>query len=275
MAGSLSPALHQQEGEAQGLIYLYRRIDLERLGLEAKALGELLTAAERMGFDGLNITHPCKQRVVPLLDQLSEEADALGAVNTVVLSGGRRVGHNTDWFGFAENFRRFLPGAPLGRVARLGAGGAGAAAAYALARLGAREIAVADVELARAAALAETIAARFGAGRARTAGRVEEAVVGADGVVNATPVGMTGHPGISVSAGLLRPAMWVADIVYFPLETALLAAARRAGCRTLSGGGMAVFQAAEGFQLFSGVAPDAERMLAHFAALSGFDAGRG
>src|SRR5262245_52758999 len=107
--GSLTPAMHEQEGAAQGVRYVYRRIDLQVLGIAAEALPELLTAAERMGFDGLNITFPCKQAVIPHLHELSEDAAALGAVNTVVLRGGRRIGHNTDASGFAEGFRRGLP----------------------------------------------------------------------------------------------------------------------------------------------------------------------
>ena len=87
----------------------------------------LLLAAERMGFDGLNITHPCKQAVLPLLTSLSDEARFLGAVNTVVLKDGERHGHNTDWWGFAEAFGRRMPDAPRRRVVQMGAGGAGAA----------------------------------------------------------------------------------------------------------------------------------------------------
>src|SRR4051812_35620811 len=125
--GSLTPAMHEQEGAAQGMRYVYRKIDLQQLGLDAQALPELLTAAERMSFDGLNITFPCKQAVIPLLHDLSEDAEALGAVNTVVLHGGRRVGHNTDASGFAEGVRRGLPGAPLSRGVQGGAGGGGPA----------------------------------------------------------------------------------------------------------------------------------------------------
>src|SRR5215468_6643800 len=106
---SRTPAMHEREGDEQGMRYLYRLIDLEKLGVGAEALPELLSAAERMGFAGLNITHPCKQAVIPLLDELSPDASALGAVNTVVLKDGRRISHNTDWWGFAESFRRGLP----------------------------------------------------------------------------------------------------------------------------------------------------------------------
>lgn len=147
---SLSPAMHQQEGDAQGLRYVYKRIDLEALGLTPDALPELLTAAERFGFAGLNITHPCKQRVLHYLDDLSDDARALGAVNTVVFDNGRRIGHNTDWWGFAESFKRGLPGAPMGQVVQLGAGGAGAAVAHAMLTLGAQSLTLFDVEPERA-----------------------------------------------------------------------------------------------------------------------------
>jgi shikimate dehydrogenase len=94
------------------------------------------------------------------------------------------------------------------------------------------------------------------------------AVRAADGVVNCTPVGMAELPGTPLPVALLRPEPWVAEIVYFPLETRLLRAARAIGCRTPDGGGMAVFQAAGAFRPFTGVAPDAERMLRHVAAMS-------
>ncbi|HYZ34681.1 MAG TPA: shikimate dehydrogenase [Crenalkalicoccus sp.] len=265
--GSRTPALHEREGAEQGLRLIYRRIDLERLGLGPEALPELLTAAERMGFAGLNITYPCKQAVLPLLDELSEEARALGAVNTVVLRDGRRVGHNTDLSGYAEAFRRGLPDVPRGRVVQIGAGGAGAAVAHAAMRLGVDRLTVFDTEKARAAQLAADLVARYGAGRAAAAAELPSAMAEADGVINATPVGMAKFPGSPLPATLLRPALWVSDIVYFPIETELLRAARAAGCRTLGGGGMAVFQAVEAFRLFTGIAPDAERMLRHFAAM--------
>jgi shikimate dehydrogenase len=265
---SRTPALHEREGAEQGLRLIYRLIDLDRLGVGAEALPELLTAAERMGFAGLNITYPCKQAVIGLLHDLSPDARALGAVNTVVLRDGRRVGHNTDCSGFAEGFRRGLPGVARARVVQLGAGGAGAAVAHALLAEGVGVLSITDVEPARAAALAAALNARFGAGRAETCADLAAAVADADGLVNCTPVGMAKLPGLPLPAALLRPALWVAEIIYFPLETELLRAARALGCRTLDGGGMAVFQAVGAFRLFTGIAPDAERMLRHFAAMS-------
>ncbi|HJS86641.1 MAG TPA: shikimate dehydrogenase [Acetobacteraceae bacterium] len=263
---SRTPAMHEREGDAQGLRYLYKLIDLERLRLGVEALPELLVAAERMGFNGLNITHPCKQAIIPLLDELSEDARALDAVNTVVLREGRRIGHNTDWRGFAESFRRGMPGVPLSRVVQLGAGGAGSAVAYAAMTLGVGQLIIIDVDAARARAVADRVCAGFGAGRAVAGSDIAAAMAVADGLINTTPVGMDKYPGLPLPPALLRPDLWVAEIIYFPIETALLRAARDLGCRTLDGGGMAVFQAAEAFRLFTGVTPDAERMLRHFAA---------
>ncbi len=264
---SLTPALHEHEADAQGLRCLYRLIDLDRLGLDGDALPELLAAAERMGFTGLNITYPCKQTVIPLLHALSDEARALGAVNTVVLRDGRRVGHNTDCSGFADNVRRHFGDFAGTRVVQLGAGGAGAAVAHATLTLGARHLALFDIDTARAERLAADLAARFGAGRVAVIADPAAAVAEADGLVNTTPVGMTKFPGLPLDAALLRPALFVADIVYVPIETALLAAARARGCRTLDGGGMAVAQAAEAFRLFTGRAANLDRMARHFGAL--------
>lgn len=268
---SLTPAMHEREGAAHGFRTLYKIIDIDRLGLTPANLPELLEAAERFGFAGLNITHPCKQAVLPLLHEMSDAARELGAVNTVVLRDGRRIGHNTDVSGFAEGFRRGLPGVALHRAVQFGAGGAGTAVAHALLRLGIGHLTVVDVAEERAAALAGHLAEHFGPGRAAAAPAdspaAGDAVAAADGVINTTPIGMANHPGMAIPAALLRPALWVAEIVYFPLETELLARARAIGCRTVSGGGMAVFQAVDAFRLFTGAEPDPDRMLAHFAEL--------
>jgi shikimate dehydrogenase len=266
---SLTPAMHEREGAEQGLLYIYKNLDLEPLGLGPEALPELLLAAQRMGFAGLNITHPCKQLVIPLLDELSPDARALGAVNTVVLRDGKRRGENTDWWGFAEAFRRNMAGCPLDRVVQLGAGGAGAAVAHALLTLGVTQLTIQDVDATRAAGLADSLSARFGAGRAVACADLPAAMAKANGLVHCTPTGMAAHPGLPLQAALLHPALWVADIVYFPLETELLRTARALGCRTLHGGAMAVFQAVEAFRLFTNITPDPERMLRHFASLVG------
>jgi shikimate dehydrogenase len=266
---SLSPAMHMREGRAHGLDYEYRLIDLDVLGLDVASLPDLVAAAEAAGFAGLNVTFPAKQAVLEVLTDLSEDARALGAVNTVVLDGGRRVGHNTDWWGFAEAFRRDLAGAPREAVVLLGAGGAGAAVAHALLVSGVRELRIVEADAARGLALAAALAARFGTGRAAGGWQAADAVDGADGIVNATPVGMAKLPGMPLPAGLVTTRHWLADIIYFPLETELLRHARSLGCRTMGGGGMAVFQAVKAFGLITGRTADARRMEAHFAELAG------
>ncbi|GAA2659282.1 shikimate dehydrogenase [Streptomyces vastus] len=268
---SLSPALHEREADRQGLRYLYRIIDIEALGVPPEAVGDLVRAARDLGFDGLNITHPCKRLVIEHLDALDPQAEALGAVNTVVFEDGRAIGHNTDVTGFAASFARGLPDAPLERVVQLGAGGAGAAVAHAMLTLGAGAVTVTDAVPARAADLAASLNQHFGAGRAAAAGpdQLAALVADADGVVHATPTGMAAHPGLPLPAGLLHPGLWVAEVVYRPLETELLIAARGVGCATLDGGGMAVFQAADAFRLFTGREPDVGRMLADIGELAG------
>ncbi|TWC19423.1 MULTISPECIES: shikimate dehydrogenase [unclassified Pseudomonas] len=266
---SRTPALHEHEGDAQGLRYLYRLIDLDQLKLDSSALPDLLMAAERMNFTGLNITFPCKQAIIPLLDELSPEARGIGAVNTVVLKDGKRIGHNTDCLGFAEGFRRGLKDVARERVVQMGAGGAGAAVAHALLSEGVQLLSIFDVEISRAQSLADNLNQHFGAGRAVAGHDLPSTLGQADGLVNTTPMGMKKLPGMPVPVELLRSELWVAEIVYFPLETELLRNARALGCRTLDGGNMAVFQAVKAFELFSGVVPDAQRMLAHFQSMNG------
>ncbi|HEX5620630.1 MAG TPA: shikimate dehydrogenase [Solirubrobacteraceae bacterium] len=253
---SLSPALHEREAREQGLRYRYRLIELED-----DDVGALLERARRAGLNGVNVTHPVKQAVVPHLDALSDDAAALQAVNTVVFADGRATGHNTDTTGFAESFARGLPGVALDHVVLLGAGGAGTAVAYAALRLGIARLAIVDVEPERAQACVE----QLGSDRA-SVGTLDD-LAGADGLIHATPTGMDAHPGLPLDEDLLRTDLWVAEVVYRPLETELLRAARALGCRTLDGGGMAVFQAADAFALFTGIEPDRERMLRHFAQL--------
>lgn len=266
IAKSRSPAIHESEAAALGLRMVYRTVDFETFGGGGDALPDLLTAAEHFGFDGLNVTHPYKQVIMPLLDEISDEARGIGAVNTVVLRDGKRLGHNTDASGFTGCFRRGLPGAAIGHVLQIGAGGAGAATSHALLAMGAGAVGIHDIEPARAARLVESLTARFGAGRAYVAQDLDAAAAQADGLVQTSPVGMSGHPGRPISATLLRPAMWVLDIIYFPLETELMAAAQSQGCRTIGGCAMVVLQAADAFELFTGIPPDRDRMLRRFYA---------
>jgi shikimate dehydrogenase len=263
---SLTPAMQEEEARHHGLRLHYQLIDLDRTPGAAQQLQSLLTAARIMGFAGLNITYPCKQSVIPLLDELSPEARAMGAVNTVVVEAGRLVGHNTDGWGWAWGFRRALPQADLDCVVLLGAGGAGSAIAHAVIGLGARTLRVVDSDQARARALATALGGQHPV-RVETFAEAEPALEAATGLIHATPTGMAKHPGLPLPAGLLRPSLWVSEVVYSPIETALLRAARAAGCRTVDGGAMAVGQALGAFELFTGLQADAARMEAHFHQL--------
>jgi shikimate dehydrogenase len=261
---SLSPAMHEAEAQAQGLRLHYQLIDLDATGRGPEALPGLIEAARVMGFAGLNITYPCKQAVIPLLDALSDEAAAMGAVNTVVFKGGQAIGHNTDGSGWRWGFERALPGADLTRAVLLGAGGAGSAIAHAALRLGVQHLVLVDSDAARASALANALNAGYGAGRASAAADVAPALRGATGLIHATPTGMDKMPGLPLPAALLRAGLWVSEVVYFPMETALLKAARVLGCKVSDGGGMAVGQALGAFEHFTGLQPDTPRIDAHF-----------
>jgi shikimate dehydrogenase len=262
---SLSPAMHEREASVLGLELRYELWDLGTLGASPGEVGDLLRRARYAGYRGLNITHPCKQLVIPHLDTLSQDAAAIGAVNTVVITDDGFAGHNTDWTGFRRGLVDGLTGVPLGRVVLVGAGGAGAAAAYALLDLGTEHLAVVDADPDRAARLA----ADLDPDRVR-GGSLDDLpalLARAHGVVHATPVGMAAHPGQAVPSELLRPDLWVAEIVFRPLHTALLAAAVEAGAPVLDGGRMNAHQAAEAFRLFTGLEPDPARMYAHLREL--------
>lgn len=264
--GSLTPGLHEGEADRLGLAYTYRVIDLDAIGQPAERSAALVRHAADLGFDGLNVTHPSKQLVQDGVDELSPEARILGAVNTITFHDGKAVGHNTDHTGFTEGLKAGLPSASTDSVVQIGAGGAGAAVAFGLLSTGTRHLVIADIEPARAEALAARLAPHFPGSQlsvTRTddvAGRIRDA----DGLVNSTPIGMTGHPGMPVDPDLLHSGLWVADVIYRPLETELIKAARGKGCAVLDGGRMVVGQAAAAFELFTGIPADAERMLAAF-----------
>ena len=271
---SLTPPLHMAEARALGLDYVYRTIDIAALGIAPTEVGTLVRAARTLGYDALNVTHPCKQLVVEHLDALDERAARLGAVNTVIFGDRGAVGYNTDASGFATAFRTGLPGAAVTEVVQLGAGGAGAAVADALLSDGTEHLTVVDVDVARATALARALTDRFPTARvdAGESDKLPVLLPHSDGLVHCTPTGMADHPGLPVDPDLLHAGLWVADIVYRPLSTELLQAARRAGCRTLSGGHMAVHQAADTFTLVTGLQPDLDRMFATFTHLLGGEA---
>lgn len=262
---SRSPWLHEQEARAQGLELTYELFDFTERGLGDGDLGPLLHRLADEGYLGVNVTFPFKQAVIPLLDELADCARAVGAVNTVAMRDGRLIGYNTDKTGFQESVAEGLPDAALGAVLQLGAGGAGAAVANALLSLGTGRLKIADVDIGRAEALADRLNAEYGPGRviARSIAAIDTSAI--EGIVNTTPMGMAANPAPAIDPALISSRHWVADIVYFPLETQLLRIAREKGCRTLDGSGMVVGQAARAFEIFTGTKADKMRMARSFA----------
>ncbi|MDN6135411.1 MAG: shikimate dehydrogenase [Brevibacterium sp.] len=258
ISASRTPRMHEDEGDAHGLTTIYRTIDVAEQRLASVPLDELLTSAVNLGFDGLNITHPFKQQVIDLLDDVDPVARRIGSVNTVVIDeAGRTTGHNTDVTGFARGFEAGLNGAARDQVVQIGAGGAGRAVAFALSELGVKDLVLTDISAERAQDLAAEIGDHA---RAVPMAELKPAITSADGIVNATPVGMAAFPGTPFDTSLLDSQTWVADVVYFPLETQLLAEAKGKGCRTLDGSGMAVNQAIDAFELFSEQKAEPARM---------------
>lgn len=273
IGSSLSPVLHEAEARALGLAdYRYELLDIDILrgpGGQRRSpadAADVVRTAVADGFTGFNITHPCKQIVIGGLDGLDPHAAALGAVNTVVVADdGRLIGHNTDYSGFLTALRGGLPGAALEVVVLCGAGGAGSAVAHGLATAGTGKLVIADADPARAAALADQVSRAHPGieGIGIAAVDIAAHVPDADGVVNASPIGMEGFPGTPFSTAALHGRLWVVDIVYRPACTALLGAAAALGCRTLDGARMLVAQAADTFALVTGVEPDRHRMRRH------------
>lgn len=260
---SLSPILHETEARALGLDYKYLKLDVDNLPA-GSSIGDILMAARRLGFTGLNITHPFKQAVIDYLDEISDEASEIGAVNTVVFDAARTAGYNTDSYGYQQLALSSLVGHRTDRVVQFGAGGAGSAVAYGHLDVFPGRLDLVDIDTDRARVLAEKLAGRFGEHRIGWASTSDIAALlaEADGFVNATPMGMAAHPGSPIPAGIITAQHWVIDIVYMPLRTQLMIDAEVAGAHVVGGHAMTAYQAAKAFELFTGQRPDTQRMLA-------------
>lgn len=264
IAHSAAPAMHEAAGAATGIRVHYQLIEVP--GADAATLRLLAEGVRRLGFAGVNVTFPYKEAILPLLDAIDPDAAPIGAVNTVVVRDGKLIGHNTDTTGFARAITEEIADPKAGPVVLVGAGGVGRAAGFALARLGVPELRILDQDEAKAAGLARDLAAVPGA-RAAYATDLAAALAGAAGVVNATPVGMLPNRGTPVPPALLRADLWVADVVYYPLVTPLLTAARAIGARTVTGRALTIHQAADAFALFTGTRPPIAPLEAAFDAV--------
>jgi len=259
---SLAPALHEDAAAAAGMIGHYHLMDVD--GPRMRTLPELFAAVRTAGFAGVNVTFPFKEAVIPLLDEVSPEAAEIGAVNTVVFDpAGRSTGHNTDRSGFRAAFlAAFGADAVRGKpVLQLGAGGAGRAVAFALRDLGVSSLQLYDRDTQRA----RNLSADLG-GNCEVLEAPEPAAASVAGIVNATPIGMTGHDGLPMTPEVVQSHQVVADVIYTPLATEFLKAAKAKGARTMGGAGMCVHQAVRAFELFTGCVPDIARMDRAFLA---------
>lgn len=268
IARSRSPRLHVEAGRLCGIAVTYERLVPRDLGLDFGAVFDCCAAE---GFRGINITYPYKEEVVSRLRVRDPGTAAIGACNTVLFADGGAEGHNTDCSGFMAAFRaRFGPGSP-GRVAMAGAGGVGKAIAFGLARLGARELRVCDPDRGRAERLASALEAAAPAMMVCHSPSIEAAADGADGLVNATPLGMAGHPGTAIPKAAIDGAAWAFDAVYTPVDTAFLRDAAAVGVEIMSGYELFYHQGVDAFRLFTGMAVEAAALR---AALAGATAER-
>lgn len=259
---SAAPAMHEAAAQALGLSAHYRLIDVA--GADQTKLRAMLDGVRLLGFSGVNVTFPYKEAVIPLLDVLAPGAAAIGTANTVVVRDGKLTGHNTDATGFAAAFRAVLGSPGDAPVALIGAGGVGRAIGFALAELGARTLRIIDRETDKANALAARLADRM---KTEVCRDVAQALDGAGGVINGTPIGMLPNRDSPVPAELLHAGLFVADAVYTPLWTPLLQVARTKGCRVMTGRELCIYQAADAFRLFTGLDASRERIGAAFDAV--------
>lgn len=266
---SLTPDLHMTEARNLGLDYEYRIIDLLQPELQGMEIAEVLEAASKSGYRAVNVTHPFKQQALPHLASVSDEVADIGATNLVIAPGAKAHGENTDWSGFEFALRQSIPSAERDLVLQVGAGGAGGATAYALLKWGVKRLVLTDINLARADELVSKYQSRFPGTQiiALPMTRALALLSQVDGVVQATPIGMYGHPGMPFEIKTLNPLAWVADVVYRPIETELLMQAREAGHVVVSGGWMALGQAVDSLRLITGLEPDVARMRKHFLEL--------
>ncbi len=250
---SLSPRIHNAAFAALRLNWCYVAFPVPR-----DRLGDALRGLAALGVAGANVTVPHKEAAVAYLDETSDEARAIGAVNTVRVDGRRLIGHNTDGEGLLDALRADGRLAVAGiRAVIIGAGGAARAAAFARARAGAAAIAIANRNWDRARALADAVRRAFPAcavdavplGGSGVAGALREAAL----LIQATTVGGGAQrEAAPVDPAALHPHLFVMDMIYEPRETVLLRAARDRGCRTLGGLPMLVYQGARAFEIWTG-----------------------
>jgi shikimate dehydrogenase len=266
---SRTPGMHERVGHVLGLNYSYEIMDVDTAQYCNFSLAQLIERCESLGYAGLNITYPFKQEVLPLLDELSVNAKMLAAVNTVVFKQGRRFGYNTDYSGFVKAFEQQMSDVVVDRVLLLGAGGAGSAAAFAMAGSSPKSVFIYDCNPEKAAQLALKLNIYYPHLNVECYDCLTKAIAAKpNGVINSSPMGMQAYPGSAFPQGEWQPFQWAADLVYLPLQTQFLCDAEAAGCKTMSGAHLAIQQAVDSFAIITGQLADAQHFSRAFAALN-------
>ncbi|TFL17550.1 shikimate dehydrogenase [Jannaschia formosa] len=254
IAHSRSPRLHGHWLRRYGIDGHYVPLHVRAEDLEAT-----LALLPRLGFAGINVTIPHKEAVFALADEVTDRARAVGAANTLTFRDGRIHADNTDGYGFLANLRQEAPGRDARAPALvLGAGGAARGVIAALLDEGAERVTLTNRSAGRAEALAELFGPRV---VTHPWERAAEALPGHALVVNTTSLGMAGNPPLELDLTGLDPTATVTDIVYTPLETPLLAAARARGNPVVDGLGMLLHQAVPGFRAWFGAEPQVDDAL--------------
>jgi shikimate dehydrogenase len=258
IARSRAPELHRLAGQLCGIAITY-----DLIALESESPGEFdgaLAACRSRAYRGVNVTHPFKERAAQVVDSAPEQVRRLSAVNTIRLDGGVAAqGFNTDYTGFKRAFQSRFSDRMPGTVAIIGAGGVGRAIAFGLSDLGARELRLFDQDGPRSERLAIALQGQAGL-RVTLCKSVEEAIVNADGLVNATPLGMYQHPGTPIPKAMIGTQSWAFDAVYTPTETRFLQDAKDAGLEVLSGYELFFYQGVDAFEVFTGLRVDEARL---------------
>ncbi|AZN71058.1 shikimate dehydrogenase [Georhizobium profundi] len=254
---SKSPMLHRLAGRLCGLDVTYEPLIPADMGLDFDAVFD---QCRESGFRGINITYPYKERVFPTLNVPDPRVRAIAACNTVIFDGAGPSGTNTDYTGFVAAFRESLPAMTPGTVAMAGAGGVGKAVAFALAELKATALHIFDTDAVRAEALANALRTNAPGMTVSVCPTIEDATEGADGIVNCTPLGMTGIPGTAVPSALMPKAGWAFDAVYTPVDTQFLMDAQKRGLATISGYELFFHQGIDAFHAFTGARVDTKEL---------------
>jgi len=252
IAESKAPRLHEIGGRLCGLPVRY---ELLRPADVNRKFEDVFEQCRDAGFRGVNVTYPYKERVIGHLAAADPAVAAMETCNTVLFGPGGPQGFNTDYTGFIAAYRNTFGNALPGRVALAGAGGVGRAIGFALVRLGAEELGLFDLDVRKSRVLAEAIRAVHGHTLIRIAAAIEEAAGGADGLVNATPLGMGGlggDGGCPFPLDLVAGRRWAFDAVYTPADTPFMLAARAAGFAAMSGYELFLYQGIHAFQHFTG-----------------------